>query len=132
MFDQITYIFFSIDSSEYWYSCFILTSLSSCMISMCCQLCSISYTHVSQNHIQFQADCCHLAAGCTCITVYFHTHSPITLFWLFTVPIVPQVPYNSTVSAHLYDKSECVSLHTGVASQDTPDPSLHYSTKEIE
>lgn len=46
-----------------------------------------------------------------CMTVYFHTHSPITLLWLFTVPTERQVLCNSTVSAHLYDKSECVSLH---------------------
>lgn len=127
MFDQIIYIFFSIDSSEYWYFCSVLPNML-----------NLIYPYVCQNHVQFQADYHHLAAGCMCIMVYFHTHSPITFFFPF---------YRSYwAGICVQEHSKCTSarqvgmcvlvlstLMQHLSIHQLPLwPSLHYFTRQIE
>lgn len=134
---------FSTDSSEYRYSCSILTSLRCCMISLCCQLRSISYIHMCLK-ITHNSKLITKSLPCCRLHMYYGLlpHSlPHYIFFSFYSSYragICVVLCKSTVSGHLYDKSEYVSLHSlhwgqHLSIHQLPLYSfLHYSTKQIE
>lgn len=129
------YIFFSTDSPEYWYSCSLLTSLSCCTISMCCQLCSISYNHMCLK-IRYNSKLIVISLlQVACVLQSTSTLPPLLYFFFpfysFQRAGICVVLCKSTLSAHLYDKSECqcpCTLHSEATSQYTSASSVPFLT----